>query len=106
MADNSAYLTVSGASPRALRLRITRRAKNLRLSAGRSQADLARASGTSLPTLRRFESGANVSVDVLLRVAIALGAEHEFAEAFPLPDPRTIEEVIQNRRLPQRGRSR
>jgi transcriptional regulator with XRE-family HTH domain len=76
------------------------------LTARRTQADVARAAGVSLPTLQRFEAGANVSVDVLIRVAVALSAERDVRDLFPLPDARTIEQVLERRRLPQRGRTR
>jgi transcriptional regulator with XRE-family HTH domain len=95
-----------GASPRMIRKRIGRRAHDARLAAHRSQADVARAAGVSLPTLQRFEAGANVTVDVLIRIAVALNAEHDLHDLFPLPDARTIEQVLERRRLPQRGRTR
>jgi transcriptional regulator with XRE-family HTH domain len=95
-----------GTSPRALRTRIGRRARGARLAAQRSQADLARAAGVSVPTVQRFEAGANVSVDVLVRIAVALNAERDLRDLFPLPDARTIEQVLERRRLPQRGRTR
>lgn len=98
--------SVLGTSPRSLRRRIGHRARGARLAARRSQADVARAAGVSLPTITRFEAGANVNLDVLLRVAIALNAERELRELFPLPDVRTIDEVLERQRLPQRGRSR
>ena len=99
-------LNVLGTSPRTIRKRIGRRAQGARLAARRSQADVARAAGVSLPTLQRFEAGANVSVDVLVRIAVALNAERDLRDLFPLPDVRTIEQVLERRRLPQRGRTR
>lgn len=95
-----------GTSPRTLRKRIGERAQGVRLAARRSQADVARAAGVSLPTLQRFEAGANVTVDVLVRIAVALNAERDLRDLFPLPDARTIEQVLERRRLPQRGRTR
>jgi len=95
-----------GISPKLLRREIGRRAKQVRLAARRSQSDVARAAGISLATLQRFESGANVSLDVLAHVAIALHAERELGQLFALPDLRTIDEVLRRRALPQRGRSR
>jgi transcriptional regulator with XRE-family HTH domain len=95
-----------GLSPKVLRRRLGRRARDIRLSATRTQASIARAAGVSLPTLQRFESGVNVSLDVLVRVAIVLGAEVALSELFPLPDPRTIDELIAQRKLPRRGRAR
>ena len=108
MADSESdtLFAALGASPGALRKRIGSRARDARLSAHRSQADVAQAAGVSLPTLQRFESGANVNLDVLVRVAITLNAERAVAELFTLPDARTIDEVLQRRALPQRGRNR
>lgn len=95
-----------GASPRTVRRHVGRRARSARLAARRSQADVARAAGVSLPTLQRFEAGANVSLDVLVRTAIALGAERDLRDLFPQPDARTIEQVLERRRLRQRGRGK
>lgn len=96
----------TGESPGTLREAIGRRAAASRLARGRSQLDVARAAGVSLPTLRRFETGVNVSVDVLVRVAIALNAEHEVGTLFPLPDVRTIDELLARKRTRKRGRTR
>lgn len=97
---------ILGMSPGSMRKRIGSRARDVRLAARRSQSDVAQAAGISLPTLARFEAGVNVSLDVLVRVAIALSAEREVGELFPLPDVRTIDELLERRALPQRGRSR
>lgn len=56
--------------------------------------------------MKRFEAGANVSVDVVVRVAIVLQSEHELHSLFPMPDLRTLDEIIDGQRLPKRGRSR
>ncbi len=68
--------------------------------AHRSQSDIAAAAGVSLPTLQRFEAGA------LVRVAFVLGSGSIVSDLFPLPEARTIEDVLERRRLPKRGRSR
>jgi transcriptional regulator with XRE-family HTH domain len=93
-------------SPGTIRKRIGQRAQSARLAVRRSQADVARAAGVSLPTVQRFEAGANVSLDALVRIAVALNAERDLGDLFPLPDLRTIEQVLDRRRLPQRGRTR
>ncbi len=95
-----------GQSSVSVRKSLGRRARDARLAARRSQSDIARAAGVSLPTLQRFEAGANVSVDVLLRVAFVLGSGAIVSDLFPLPEARTIEDVLERRRLPKRGRSR
>jgi transcriptional regulator with XRE-family HTH domain len=96
----------AGSSPAALRRRLGKRAREARLAAGRSQADVAGAAGISVPTLGRFEAGSNVSVDALVRVTIALNADRELDALFALPDARTIDEILRRRALPQRGRSK
>jgi transcriptional regulator with XRE-family HTH domain len=97
-------LTLGGTSPAALRKRIGERAREARLAARRSQSDVAAAAGVSRPTVQRFEGGAVVSTDVLVRIAIALHAEREMADLFPLPDMRTIDDVIERQGRPKRGR--
>ena len=105
MPDNASDVMVRVSwSPKQERFRLGRRAHDVRLAARRSQADVARAAGVSLPTVQRFEAGANVSLDVLIRVAHALDAEREIGTLFPLPEPRTIDDVLVRQRLPQRGR--
>jgi transcriptional regulator with XRE-family HTH domain len=108
MADITSDMMVGalGASPRSIRKRIGRRAQTARLASGRSQADIARAAGVSVPTVQRFEAGSNVSIDVLARIAIALDAERDLNDLFPLPDARTIDELLARKRLPRRGRTR
>jgi hypothetical protein len=59
-----------------------------------------------VPTLQRFEAGTNVSFDVLARVAIVLDSERQLGELFALPDLRTVDDILQRRALPRRGRSR
>lgn len=93
-------------SPGMIRKGIGRRAQAARLADRRSQADVARAAGVSVPTVQRFEAGANVSVDALVRIAVALNADRDLGDLFPLPDLRTIEQVLERGRLPRRGRSR
>ncbi len=107
MAENSSNMVdMLGASPVTTRRRIGRRARDLRLADRRSQADVASAAGVSVPTLARFEAGSNVSLDVLVRVAIALSADQQLGDLFALPDAQTIDDILKRRAIPQRGRSR
>ena len=55
-----------------------------------------------MPTLQRFESGVNVCLDVLVRVAIALDADRSLRELFAPAEARTIDEIVARRR-PRRG---
>jgi transcriptional regulator with XRE-family HTH domain len=95
------------ASPRELTQLVAARARERRLRLRRSQADVASAAGVSAPTFRRFEYGRDVGFDVVVKVALALGCEDQIAALFaPPPARRSIDEILEEQRLPQRGRSR
>jgi hypothetical protein len=52
---------------------------------------LAKAVGVTVPTINRFEHTGKVGFDVVVRVAIALGAETEFANLFAQTETRSID---------------
>lgn len=85
------------------------RARELRLIRGYRQADLARRSGLSLPTVKRFEATGQVSLANALRIATALGAEQSFKTLFQLPKFRSLDEALstapsaRRRRIRSRG---
>jgi transcriptional regulator with XRE-family HTH domain len=70
------------------------RARELRLERSIRQSDLADKVGVTLATIRRFEQTGKVGFDVVIGVAIALGAEAELARLFSIPEPRSIDDVI------------
>ncbi len=70
------------------------RARELRLARGLRQSDLAKAVGVTLPTISRFEQTGKVGFDIVVGVAIALGAETEFARLFVHAQPRSIDEIV------------
>jgi transcriptional regulator with XRE-family HTH domain len=74
------------------------RARELRLERSLRQSDLADAVGVTLATIRRFEQTGKVGFDVVVGAAIALGAEAEFARLFSMPDTRSIDAIIQQRK--------
>jgi transcriptional regulator with XRE-family HTH domain len=95
------------ASPRELAALVARRARERRLGLRRSQADIASAAGVSLPTLKRFEHGDDVGFDVVIKVALALGAEDQVAVLFePPPARRSVDDILKEQRLPKRIRSK
>jgi ABC-type thiamine transport system substrate-binding protein len=55
---------------------------------------LAKAVGVTVPTINRLEHTGKVGFDVVIGVAIALGAEAEFANLFAQPQTRTIDEIV------------
>ena len=74
------------------RARLRRREQKL------SQAELARRSGVSLGSLKRFEQSGEVSLVSLVKIAFALGYELDFNELFAKKRYASIEEVINERK--------
>ena len=95
------------ASPGQVQLKIARRAVARRLALGWTRAELAARSGVAVDTLKRFEQTGQVSLERLLRVALALGALSEFAALFPEPAATSLEELerLTARRVRKRGRA-
>ena len=92
------------ASPRELAERVAKRAHERRLRLGRTQADVASAAGVSLATLKRFEHGEDVGFDVVIKVALAMGAEDQIAALFAAPPARrSIDAILEAQRLPKRA---
>ncbi|MHB8148455.1 MAG: helix-turn-helix domain-containing protein [Vulcanimicrobiaceae bacterium] len=82
------------------------RARERRLAYGLRQVDLAEAAGVTLPTVRRFENGANVGFEAIVQIALALGAEHEIAQLFSRPETRTLEQILDAGHRRSRARKR
>lgn len=83
-------------SPTDLMGALARRARSLRLSQNLTQEGLASRAGVSLGTLKLFERSGKASLETVLRVAFALGAEREFDELFPPQQITRIEDVIES----------
>ena len=90
-------------------LEIAQRAKQLRLHANLTQANLAKRAGIGLATVQRFEKHGQAGFDAVLAIAWVLRAEAGFARLFELPPFRTIDEALAQEQLLTRkraGRSR
>lgn len=81
-------------------------AKQRRLALGRGQHEVAQAAGVSRATLVRLEAGRGASLEAVVRIASALGAEHAFARLFPPVDARSIEDLQQPRARKRAPRKR
>jgi DNA-binding transcriptional regulator YiaG len=81
-------------------------AEQRRLDADLSQAALAKRSGVSLGTLKRFESKAEISLKHLLMIAVALEATDEFHRLFSQKQYRSIDELIKVKKTKTRKRGR
>ncbi len=93
-------------TPQDIRHELAERAKRRRLALNLTQEGLARRAGVSAGTIKRFEKTGHISIDSLLRMGLALNATDEFDGVFKLraTAPASIDALIEEPRLPQRGR--
>ena len=101
--DNS-HMSALFLSSEELPVHIGARARRRRLAMNLLQSDVARRAGTTLSTVRRFEAGANVGFEAVVRIAVAIEAEDGLAALFPMPERRTLDDVLAAR--PERRRAR
>lgn len=80
------------------------RIRDRRSAAGLTQGQLAKRVGITQPTVSHLEAGANVGIEALVRVALALDAATEFGALFPPVDTRSLDEILASQRKPQRVR--
>lgn len=73
---------------------IANREAKLRKALGYSQADLAKHSGVSLGSLRRFEQTGEISLSSLLKLAYILDDAESFDQLFSKQVYKSIDEVI------------
>jgi transcriptional regulator with XRE-family HTH domain len=73
------------------------RVKQRRREGKLTQTALAAKSGVSLGSIKRFETGGEVSLSSLLRVAVALGYEDDFAALFARKNYQSLDEIINAR---------
>ncbi|EGF91429.1 helix-turn-helix family protein [Asticcacaulis biprosthecium C19] len=81
--------------------------KALRLESGLTQEGLARRSGVSLGSLKRFETTGQINFESLLRLALVLGRLddfHRFSEKLAEPVQRTLADFDDTVTQPRRGR--
>jgi transcriptional regulator with XRE-family HTH domain len=67
--------------------------KNIRLIRNFTQAHLAKESGISIGTIRRFEEGKNASLNTFIRILMALDLQQNLETLLPDPAIRPIERV-------------
>ena len=71
-----------------------KRAKALRIQQELQQRELAGRAGVSAGTLVRFERTGKASIENVLRIATALGADGAFEQLFAPPKYRTLDEAL------------
>jgi len=82
------------------------RAKALRLAKGWKQSTLAKRSGVSLASLRRFEESGRVSLQSLLELAFALNRLDDFDTLLQPPRASSLAELEADEKRPVRKRGR
>ncbi len=85
---------------------LAERIKTLRLLAGYKRPTLAKRSGVTEASLKRFETTGQVSLKNLLRLAQALGRLEEFPDLFVPPEATTMAELKtrSGKPVPKRGK--
>ncbi|HEU0300706.1 MAG TPA: helix-turn-helix transcriptional regulator [Longimicrobium sp.] len=87
---------------------IARRARALRLHRGWTQQEMADRAGVTLASYRRFERTGSISLERLLKVAIALGAYGGLEQLFAPPPAASLAELerLEASEARKRGRRR
>jgi transcriptional regulator with XRE-family HTH domain len=80
------------------------RAKNRRLAQNLTLEGLARRSGVPLGTLKKFERTGQISLVSFIRLVIALKDEAALENLLPGQKFETLDEILQSRKMPKRGR--
>jgi transcriptional regulator with XRE-family HTH domain len=81
------------------------RARQLRLLRNLRQEELAERAGVGVATVRRFEKTGTASIEGVLRIAAALGAEQAFDMLFEAPAYASLDEALARPKLAQRQRA-
>ena len=87
-------LSVNLQSPQDIARLLAGRVRERRLAANLTQQGLAVRAGVSLGSLKRFERIGAISLESLIRIALALGAAEEFTALFRPWEFQSLDEVI------------
>jgi transcriptional regulator with XRE-family HTH domain len=85
---------------------LAERAKTLRLGQSLTRDTLARRAGVAPASLKRFETTGAASLELVLRVAFALGRLEDFTQALQPPEAATLDDLLARERHPARRRGR
>lgn len=93
-------------NPKAIAKEIAGNLRQRRLESDLSQEALAKRSGVSLGTLKRFENRHEISLKHLLMIAVTLGATNEFHKLFIQKQYQSIDELLKVKESKTRKRGR
>ncbi|MCK5538432.1 MAG: helix-turn-helix transcriptional regulator [Bacteroidales bacterium] len=80
--------------------------KKIRIKRQFTQNELAKRSGVTLSSLKRFEQKAEISLTNLLKLSVALGATTNFNQLFTEQRPDSIDEYLKEKNTKERKRVR
>jgi transcriptional regulator with XRE-family HTH domain len=78
------------------------RARQLRILRNLRQAELAARAGVGVATVHRFEKSGTASLENVLRIATALGAEADFEKLFEAPPYSSLDDALARDEKPTR----
>lgn len=99
-------LPLSLRTPQEVAEDLASRIRALRLDRNWKRETLARRSGVTVASLKRFENSGKISLENLLLLARALGRLDDFATVFEPPPARSLDELEARHEGPRRHRGR
>lgn len=99
-------ILLNQSNPAFIAKRIAENAVSMRIRNQLTQVELARRSGVSLSSLKRFEQKAEISLTNLLRIAVVLGATENFQNLFTEIEADTLDSYLKNKETAKRKRVR
>lgn len=89
---------------RAIAKKIAKKMKQRRLQLNITQLSLSKTSGVSLGSLKRFENQYKISLENILKLALALDSLDGFHQLFLENDYKSIDDIINKKKLKERKR--
>ena len=96
-------LSVDMFSPDDIAKALARRVKRRRLDMNLTQQGVAKRSGVTLASVKRFEQTGLVSLESLIRIAFVIDGADELSSLFQPKEFKTIKDVIGTARTRERG---
>lgn len=99
-------MTLFLTTPQEAASNLAARAKARRLAMNLTQEGLARRSGVTLPSLKRFERTGQISLESLLKLALVLDCLQEFERLFSAApaQPASLDELLAAQPVRKKGR--
>ncbi len=97
---------ISDFDPKAIAEKISRRMQLKRIALNLTQKVLARKSGVSLGSVKRFENQHEISLKHLLNIALVLDSLDAFHHLFPINAYQSVDDIVKSSKVKERKRAR